>query len=71
MDAPDAKQVFNTDLPVQKNMKSPGPEKVAAGVKNKPGQEEDRIDIFQGDDNINQINLCKKQCEQYYGYDYC
>jgi hypothetical protein len=71
MHAADVEEVLNTDLFIQKDVKTPRPEKITACVKHKPDQEENQIYIFDGSDHVYQLNLSKKQGEQNNGYEYC
>jgi hypothetical protein len=64
-------QVFDTDLLVEHDMKTPCPKEVTRRVKNKSGNKVDRIDVFEGIKNITQINLGKKESEQNNSYNDC
>jgi hypothetical protein len=64
-------QFFDTDLIVEQDVKAPGTEDVTARVKYKSCNKVDWIDIFEGSDDIPQINLGKEQSEQDNCYEYC
>ena len=65
------KQVLNTDLFIEQNVKTPCPEEITARVKNKTGNEVNWIYAFKGTDDIPQVNLGKEQCEENNGYEHC
>lgn len=69
MNAFDMEQVFETNLIIKQDLKSPCSEDITARVEHKSGDEVDWIDIFEGCDDIPQINLGKEQSEQDNGYE--
>ena len=61
-------QVFNADFFVEQDVKAPGTEDVTACVKNKSSNEIDRIAVFEGCDDIPNINLGTEQNKQNNSY---
>ena len=57
-------QVFDADLLVEQDVKAPGTEEVTARVKNKSGNEVDRINVLEGCNDIPQINLGEKNSDK-------
>ncbi len=64
-------QVFNPNFFIEQDVKPPWTEYVRSRIKDKSCNKENRIDVFQGCDDIPQTDLGKEQSEKNNSYENC
>ncbi len=57
MDACDIEQIFDADLSIEQDVKTPRTEEICAGIEKKAGNKVNRINICKSDEDLLSIDL--------------